>query len=67
LSIKVLILSDLFERDVSRLVSEINENISLKRLLGNLIPRVKADESIQNAVKSRLRIDFHVFLKIISA
>lgn len=43
LSIKVLILSDLFERDVSRLVSEINENISLKRILG-INSRVKADE-----------------------
>ena len=43
LSIKVLILSDLFERDVSRLVSEINENISLKKLLG-INSKVKADE-----------------------
>lgn len=34
LSIKVLILSDLFERDVSKLVSEINENLALKKLLG---------------------------------
>jgi len=34
LSIKVLILSDLFERDISKLVSEINENNELKKLLG---------------------------------
>jgi hypothetical protein len=33
-SIKVLILSDLFERDISRLVSEINANTELKKLLG---------------------------------
>ena len=32
-SIKVLILADLFERDISRLVSEINDNADLKRLL----------------------------------
>ena len=32
LSIKVLILSDLFERDISKLVSEINENRKLKNL-----------------------------------
>jgi hypothetical protein len=34
LSIKVLILSDLFERDVSKLVSEINDNSELKKLIG---------------------------------
>jgi len=33
-SIKVLILADLFERDISRLVSEINDNAELKKLLG---------------------------------
>ncbi|MBK7386195.1 MAG: hypothetical protein IPI63_05510 [Methanothrix sp.] len=43
MSIKVLILSDLFERDISRLVSEINENIALKRLLG-INSKVKANE-----------------------
>ncbi|WP_367358312.1 hypothetical protein [Methanothrix sp.] len=43
LSIKVLILSDLFERDISRLVSEINENIALKKLLG-INSKVKANE-----------------------
>jgi hypothetical protein len=34
LSIKVLILSDLFERDLSKVVSEINYNSELKKLLG---------------------------------
>jgi hypothetical protein len=34
MAIKVLVLSDLFERDISRLVSEINDNQELKRLLG---------------------------------
>ena len=43
MSIKVLILSDLFERDISRLVSEINENMSLKRLLG-INSKVNANE-----------------------
>ena len=43
LSIKILVLSDLFERDISRLVSEINENIGLKRLLG-IDSKVNADE-----------------------
>jgi hypothetical protein len=33
LAIKVLIRSDLFERDNSKLVSEINNNSELKRLL----------------------------------
>ena len=32
LSIKVLILSDLFERDISRLISEINANTELGRV-----------------------------------
>jgi hypothetical protein len=34
LSIKILILSDLFERDISKVVSEINDNSELKKLLG---------------------------------
>jgi len=34
MAIKVLVLSDLFERGISRLVSEINDNQELKRLLG---------------------------------
>ena len=34
MAIKVLVLSDLFERDISRLVSEINDNQELKKLLG---------------------------------
>ena len=34
IAIKVLVLSDLFERDISRLVSEINNSIELKKLLG---------------------------------
>lgn len=42
-SIKVLILSDLFERDISRIVSEINDNTNLKRLLG-IDSKLKANE-----------------------
>ncbi len=33
LSIKLLVLSDLFERDISNLISEINVNPELKKLL----------------------------------
>jgi hypothetical protein len=33
LSIKLLVLSDMFERDMSNLISEINSNYELKRLL----------------------------------
>ena len=43
LSIKVLIVSDLFERDISKLVSEINGNSKLKKLLG-AEKELKADE-----------------------
>ena len=42
-SIKVLILADLFERDISRLVSEINYNAELKKLLG-IDSELKASE-----------------------
>jgi hypothetical protein len=43
LAIKVLIVSDLFERDISKLVSEINGNSKLKKLLG-AEKELKADE-----------------------
>ena len=42
-SIKVLILADLFERDISRLVSEINDNTELKKLL-EIDSELKANE-----------------------
>jgi hypothetical protein len=43
IAIKVLVLSDIFERDISRLVSEINDNSELKRLLGT-DSRLKASD-----------------------
>ena len=43
LAIKILVLSDLFERDVSKLVSEINDNSDLKKLLGTEL-KLKASE-----------------------
>lgn len=43
LSMKVLILSDLFERDISRLVLEINGNKELKKLL-RIDSKIKANE-----------------------
>lgn len=43
MAIKILVLSDLFERDVSKLVSEINDNSDLKKLLGTEL-KLKASE-----------------------
>jgi len=43
LFIKILILSDLFERDISRLVSEVNENCDLRKLL-RIDSTIKADD-----------------------
>ena len=60
LSIKVLILSDLFERDISKLVSEINENNKLKKLLG-LWFRDKCRWNLQITIKSGLWFDFSLF------
>ncbi|VVB72440.1 Transposase DDE domain protein [uncultured archaeon] len=61
ISIKVLILSDLFERDISKLVSEINDNIELKRLL-RINSKLKANEIYK--MQSNLDYDLiYLFLK----
>jgi hypothetical protein len=61
LSIRVLILSDLFERDISKLVSEINENNKLKQLL-RLDSAINADEIYK--LQSNLDYDsIFLFLK----
>jgi hypothetical protein len=61
LSIRVLILSDLFERDISKLVSEINENTKLKKLL-RLDSAINADEIYK--LQSNLDYDsIFLFLK----
>jgi hypothetical protein len=60
-SIKVLILSDLFERDISKLVSEINDNIELKRLL-----RIDSELKANDIYKMQSNIDYdliYLFLK----
>ncbi len=60
LSIKVLILSDLFERDISNLVSEINENIELKRFLG-IDRKINANE----VYKMQSNIDFDLIFQFL--
>ena len=60
LSIKILILSDLFERDISNLVSEINENIELKRLLG-IDSKVNADE----IYKMQSNLDYELIFRFL--
>jgi hypothetical protein len=64
LSIKVLILSDLFERDISKLVSEINDNLELKRLLDTEL-KLKANDiyKLQSNLDYNLIYQFlrHVF------
>jgi len=60
LSIKVLILSDLFERDISNLVSEINENIELKRFLG-IDRKINANE----IYKMQSNIDFDLIFQFL--
>jgi hypothetical protein len=60
LSIKVLILSDLFERDISNLVSEINENIELKRFLG-IDRNINANE----VYKMQSNIDFDLIFQFL--
>ena len=64
LCIKILILSDLFERDISKLVSEINDNLELKKLLGAEL-KIKASEiyKLQSSLDYDLIYQFlrHVF------
>ena len=60
LSIKVLVLSDLFERDISNLVSEINENIELKRFLG-IDRKINANE----VYKMQSNIDFDLIFQFL--
>jgi Transposase DDE domain len=61
LSIKILILSDLFERDISKLVAEINENYELKKLL-RIDSTIKANEIYK--IQSNIDYDLiFLFLK----
>ena len=60
LSIKVLTLSDLFERDISKLVSEINENIELKRFL-SIDRKINANE----VYKMQSNIDFDLIFQFL--
>lgn len=53
LSIKLLVLSDLFERDISNLISEINVNSELKRLL-----RINSDIKPQSIYKLHSNLDY---------
>jgi hypothetical protein len=60
LSIKVLILSDLFERDISKLISEINNNLELKRFLG-IDRKINANE----VYKMQSNIDFDLIFQFL--
>lgn len=53
LSIKLLVLSDLFERDISNLISEININCELKKLL-----RIKSEIKPQSIYKLHSNLDY---------
>ena len=58
-----MILSDLFERDVSRLVYEINDNLELKRLLGtNLELKAKDIYKLQSNLDYTLVFQFFKLL-----
>lgn len=61
LAIKILVLSDLFERDISKLVSEINDNYALRKQL-----KVKSKIKAQDIYKLQSNLDYnllYVFLK----
>jgi hypothetical protein len=53
LSIKLLVLSDLFERDISNLISEINVNSELKKLL-----RINSEIKPQSIYKLHSKLDY---------
>ena len=53
LSIKLLVLSDLFERDISNLISEINVNPELKKLL-----RINSEIKPQSIYKLQSKLDY---------
>jgi hypothetical protein len=65
LSIKLLVLSDLFERDISNLISEINSNNDLKRLL-----KVNSCIKSQSIYKLHSKLDYDTtysfFMKLFS-
>lgn len=60
LSIKVLVLSDLFERDISKVVSEINDNSDLKKLLGTEM-KLKASDTY----KYQSSIDYNLIYQFL--
>ena len=59
-SIKVLILSDLFERDISRVVSEINDNSELKKLLGT-----NSDLKASEIYKLQSNLDYNLIYQFL--
>ncbi len=55
LSIKLLVISDLFERDVSNLISEINVNSELKKLL-----KINSEIKPQSIYKLHSKLDYNL-------
>lgn len=55
LSIKLLVLSDLFERDISNLISEININSELKKLL-----KIRSEIKPQSIYKLHSKLDYNL-------
>ena len=65
LSIKLLILSDLFERDIANLISEINVNCELKRLL-NVCSDIKPQSIYNLHSKLDYSLTYDFFRKLFS-
>ena len=65
LSIKLLILSDLFERDIANLISEINVNCELKRLL-NVYSDIKPQSIYNLHSKLDYSLTYDFFRKLFS-
>ncbi len=55
LSIKLLVLSDLFERDISNLISEINVNSELRKLL-----KISSEIKPQSIYKLHSKLDYNL-------